>query len=244
LALNSSKSSDSLEWVDLIYRIAIKKLNNANNLSQDETTSALRSKCEETLARTDRLDTELWGWKLPETILVLPEVFAAFPSAKLIHLVRHPVDSSLRRTHMTSRMNNPIGAAVLNAAYRASERNIEQISADENYLHNAITWDYQVRQAIEYCRSSLASNQYLILHYEEFCAKPDRVISRIQAFLGTEVKRIDGLDIDLKRARSFDISDPRIPEVWNICQNTAEQLGYHEPIQNTDPNPKTDSSIL
>src|SRR5262245_44251747 len=41
----------------------------------------------------------LWGWKLPETLLCLPEVFLAFPRARLLHLARHPVSLCLRRSH-------------------------------------------------------------------------------------------------------------------------------------------------
>jgi hypothetical protein len=57
-------------------------------------------------------------------------------------LVLPLLSSSLRRTHMTSRLNNPVGAAALPAAYRYSNRDPAQIRADEPYLHNVYAWNF------------------------------------------------------------------------------------------------------
>ena len=35
-------------------------------------------------------DDAEWGFKLPEAMLIMPELLAAFPAARLVHLVRHP----------------------------------------------------------------------------------------------------------------------------------------------------------
>jgi hypothetical protein len=46
-----------------------------------------------------------WGWKDPRTCLVLPQWLALFPRARLLHIVRHPLDValSLRRREEQNR---------------------------------------------------------------------------------------------------------------------------------------------
>jgi hypothetical protein len=99
--------------------------------------------------------------KLPEMMLVLPLLIDAFPHAKVVHLTRHPVSSSLRRTHMTSRLTNAVGAAALPAAYRYSNRDPRQIGSDEPYLHNAYAWNFQVARVVRYAWDVLGEPHYL-----------------------------------------------------------------------------------
>jgi hypothetical protein len=63
-----------------------------------------------------------WGIKLPELTLVLPRFVEAFPAARVVFLSRHPVSASLRRHHLTSSWEHPVGRVVLEDAYRGTGR--------------------------------------------------------------------------------------------------------------------------
>src|SRR5262249_28497011 len=115
----------------------------------------VRAKAEQILGQAPPRGSGLWGLKLPETMLVLPLLIDTFPHAKVVHLTRHPVSSSLRRTHMTSRMDSVVGTVSLRAAYRYSNRDAAQIGADEPHLHNAYSWNFQVSRVVRYARDVL-----------------------------------------------------------------------------------------
>ena len=132
-----NRSGDSVEWVDLIYRMVVEAGRDRNLPSGSQYRREIQARAEQILGRAPTRESGLWGLNLPETMLVLPLLIDAFPQAKVVHLTRHPVSSSLRRTHMTSRLNNAVGAAALPAAYRYSNRDPRQIGSDEPYPHNA-----------------------------------------------------------------------------------------------------------
>jgi sulfotransferase family protein len=156
-----NRSGDSTEWVDLIYRMVVEVARDRDLPSGSRYRREIRARAERILGRTPPRESGLWGLKLPEVMLVLPLLIDAFPHAKVVHLTRHPVSSSLRRTHMTSRLGNPVGAASLPAAYRYSDRDPTQIEGDAPYLHNAYAWNFQVTRVVRYARDALDEVRYL-----------------------------------------------------------------------------------
>jgi hypothetical protein len=168
----------------------------------------------------------VWGLKLPATVLILPELMAAFPQAKIVHLVRHPINSCIRRTHITSRMDNPIGQAVLRAAYQDRGRPIEAIEADDDFMRNAITWAFQVGHAMAFGRNAVSDAQYMEIRYEDICANPQATAKDLQCFLGLDQMSVDMPNIDTSRMNETDFSDPRVQSVLNICGGVASNLGY------------------
>jgi hypothetical protein len=150
----------------------------------------------------------------------------AFPHAKVVHLTRHPVSSSLRRTHMTSRLNNAVGAVALPAAYRYANRDAGQLATDAPYLHNAYAWDFQVSRIVRYARAVLGQARYLEIRYEDVCAQPDGVLALIQSYLGCADEATTSIQVDNSRAGGWDSRDPRVETIWEICGETAALLGY------------------
>ena len=108
-----NKSGDSIEWIDLIYRMVLQRAGQHDLPSGSEYCRAIRERAQQILGDGPLSRSGLWGLKLPETMLVLPLLIDAFPHAKVVHNKRHPVSSSLRRTHMTSRLDNSVGAVAL-----------------------------------------------------------------------------------------------------------------------------------
>lgn len=222
-----NRSGDSTEWANLIYRMVVQAGRNLDLPSGSRYRGEIRAKAEQILGRAPPRESGLWGLKLPEMMLVLPLLIDAFPHAKVVHLTRHPVSSSLRRTHLTSRLNNAVGAAALPAAYRYSNRDPGQIGSDEPYLHNAYAWNFQVTRVARYARDVLGEARCLELKYEDVCAQPDRVLARVRSYLGrAEGRAGTSIQVDRSRAADWDPRDARVQAIWDICGTTAELLGY------------------
>ncbi len=222
-----NRSGDSIEWVELIYRLAVSAADSVELPSGARYRRELRAKAAQVVNGSPARASRLWGLKLPEAMLVLPLLLDAFPQAKVVHLTRHPISSSLRRTHMTSRLNNAVGAATLPNAYRYSNRDVGSIASDEPYVHNACSWNYQVRRVVHYGRASLGAGQYLEVRYEDVCTDPSPSIARVRTFLGcASGERSGSIAADPSRMGGWDAGDPRVEKVWTICGETAALLGY------------------
>jgi hypothetical protein len=219
-------SGDSIEWVDLIYRMIVEAGRHGDLPSGSQYRGEIRARAEQILGQVPSREPRLWGVKLPEMMLILPLLIDAFPDAKVVHLTRHPVSSSLRRTHMTSRLTNAVGATALPAAYRYSNRDPAQIGSDETYLHNACAWNFQVTRVVRYAADVLGEPNYLELKYEDLCAEPNRVLARVRSYLGWTEGPETSLQVDLSRVRGWDPGDPRVQAIWDICGKTAALLGY------------------
>lgn len=224
-----NESGDSVEWMELIYEMVVQVGGQRNLPDSERLASKLREQGRKILARAGVRPGSPWGFKLPEVMLLLPTVARAFPDLRIVHLVRHPVSSSLRRTHITSRLRNPIGEVVLPAAYRYAGRPVRALTADEAYLHNAITWVYQVGRAAEYGRKVLTPSSYLELRFEDVCASPHRSFESFLSFLNLPRARLPAsFRIDSDRTNPWDPGDTRLRRIWNICGPVARSLGYPE----------------
>jgi hypothetical protein len=220
-------TGDSVEWVDLIYRMVVEAGGGDDLPSGSRYRGEIRATAEQILGDAPARPSGRWGLKLPETMLVLPLLMDAFPRATVVHLTRHPISSSLRRTHMTSRLDNPVGRVALPAAYRYAKLDPGQIGTDEPYLHNAYSWNFQVTRVVRYARAALDEARYLEIRYEDLCAQPDRVSAVVRSYLGGADERgKSALPVELSRAGAWDARDPRVPLIWRICGDTAARLGY------------------
>lgn len=223
-----NQSGDSVEWVDTIYEIGARRTlpSRGHAMETSKAVDLLRGKAKTILRQAEIKEGQSWGWKLPETMLVVPDVIESFPDAKFIHLVRHPVTSSLRRTHMTSRPDNPIGLSVLTAAYREAGLDIARIMTDPEYLRNAYTWLYQVKSVHEYSKIFLTSDRYKLVKYEEVLSDPLNVTHAVGRFIRADVNPHTLPIIENNRAAYHSHDDPRVEEIWSICGAVATTLGY------------------
>jgi hypothetical protein len=222
-----NKSGDSKEWIDLIYRMAVETGKERELPTGSRYRREIRATADQILAAAPSGQPDRWGLKLPEAMLVLPLLVDAYPQAKVVHLVRHPIPSSLRRSHMTSRLGNRVGNVALRAAYAYAGQDPARVKTDEVFLHNAYSWDHQVARVVGYARKQLPGTQYLELKYEAVCRDPDHAFSTLQTFLGrAEDDTRTSLPVDHSRSGEWEPDDPRAHVVWDICGNTAEKIGY------------------
>ncbi len=219
-------TEDSVEWVELLYDLVITSLPLRPDTFGDKWADKLQEKAANILSEGKLSADQPWGWKLPETMLALPEVCHTFTNAKIIHLIRHPISSSLRRTHMTSRLNNPVGNEVLRRAYKEFGWDFSKAIEHQCYQHNAVSWLYQLTQVREYAKKHLQPEQYLEVRFEDLCNTPATAANNIRMFLDWEELDYECLKIDPARIKRPEISDPRIEEINNLCSQLAYELGY------------------
>ena len=222
-----NKSFDSVEWVKTIYAIAIEVM--SGEVPPDAARRAgyitqLHETAAEVLARAGQVESGYWGWKLPETTLICDLVRAAFPQAQCLHLVRHPVRASLRRTHMTSRMNNPMGRAALPAAYVHAGRDPALIETDSTHIHNACSW---LHQADLMARTFDGDPDLHVVRFEDTLDHPDTTAAALSGFLYRAAPAdAPPLAVDAKRAGVIEMDADAARRVWDICGARAATFGY------------------
>lgn len=217
---------DSMEWVRLIYQM----VEECGPVSEFKIgsfyKSDIRNNARNILKNGFVAPGAAWGWKLPETTLVMPFFVDAFPEIKFVHCVRHPVSSTLRASHQTANPFTPLGSAAVAGAYAYCGRNADLVPDDEEWLRSAITWQHQTTRAMKYGRT-LGQDRYMEMKYEDICANPDWALSTLERF--TKLRRVrsrGSLDIDEARMNKWDKEDPRAAKIWEICGKTAGELGY------------------
>lgn len=107
----------------------------------------------------ERLGKPRWGDKSLHTERYADRVFADFPTARLIHMIRDPRDRYASVLKRWKRLRGGVGAAT--AAWLASVRLAE---------HNVRRYP----------------GQYLILSYEDLASDPQTQLRRVSAFIGEE----------------------------------------------------------
>lgn len=123
-----------------------------------------------------------WGFKLPESMLMVDRLLALFPRARCVHMVRDPATTCLRRTHMTARTDNHIGQAALLAAYREQGLDARPIVEDPAAMRMARTTRHQLSLACRHL-ASLPADRILQLRFESLMQAPGRALEQLAKWL-------------------------------------------------------------
>lgn len=110
------------------------------------------------------------GWKLPETVLVLPWIIRMFPDAYYIFWVRDPRDSILGR-HLTDDL------ADFGVPY-------DRV-ADVREMR-AVSWKYQR----EIVKATPRPKNAIDIRFEDFVLDQEATLARLEAFLGIPLARV------------------------------------------------------
>jgi len=143
-----------------------------------------------------------WGFKLPESTLILPDLHSAFPNARFVWFARDPKATVLRRSHMTGRLDNEIGRASVAAAYDYIGRPRDAILTDTPLVHMAITTRHQTDLLDDFF-ARLPPERSLRLSFEDTVEHPNASLESFSAFtnLPIQTNRIAEL-IDKKRSQT------------------------------------------
>ena len=115
-------------------------------------------------------DAERRGWKLPETVLVLPWIIRLFPEIYYIYWMRDPRDCILGY-HVTDDL------ADFGVPYEHTE---------DLRLRRAISWKYQY----DLMRATPSPQRRLDVRFEDFVLEQEHTLTRLEAYLGFPLARI------------------------------------------------------
>lgn len=226
-------SGDTLEMVRPIYKSVIEKYICAASWQAALPPQELRSGALRMLRAGGM--PERWGFKLPESMLIVPAIMSAFPSARFVHLIRDPLTTCLRRTHLTARLDNRIGQIALPFAYAFHEIPAPQIFEDSPALHMAYTTRHQLLLALTALRD-LPPVRRLEIRFEEMLANPAEINRRFREWLGSDLEN-SGQPSALERAADPQrASEPSVfysaeieAQVAEVLSDLRKQLGYLAP---------------
>jgi len=165
-----------------------------------------------------------WGWKFPETYLMVPLVARTFPHARFLHLVRDGRDIAFK-SHLTDRTDNPVGRGIL--------ADCDALDLP-HHLQAALSWEYQVRH-YESIQSSLPAGRVLDLRFEDLCLNPFDTAEQVCRFLDVPMtencRRYLASEVDAGKVAQYRNESPdQVREVEERIGSTLRYLGYALPV--------------
>jgi hypothetical protein len=107
---------------------------------------------------TGNLNAKLWVDKTPTNERFLTRIWQEMPDAKIVHIIRDPVATITSRKKMEPSLN----------------------------LRRALL-DLKMSYVVALEQSQLSDPGYLLIHYEDLCENPQKVITRLASFLNIKV---------------------------------------------------------
>lgn len=106
-----------------------------------------------------------WGWKEPNSHLVLPELAATFPGLRYVHVLRHPLDMAF-----SSNVNQLTTWGPAFGITPKEGRDLPTANAQLEW------WLASTAMALE--TGSALGRRFAILHFEDLCDDPTRLIAQ------------------------------------------------------------------
>lgn len=134
------------------------------------------------LLRERPKSADVWGWKDPNTNIMLPVLNRRFPAMRYIHLLRHGVDMAFSKNKNQVRSWGHL-FGIHGHSWRVPfvERSTEPTPAEAlNY------WIKATQRVLELGRDVL-SGRFLLLRFEDLCARPIEAIQRLVNFVSLDV---------------------------------------------------------
>ena len=151
-----------------------------------------------------------WGWKEPNSYLLLEDIARYFPNLKFIHTIRHGADMAFSKNQRQLRA----WGALFDIPYPEKELPSSSLKF----------WN-KANKSVADIGKRLGDEKYLRINFDQLCQKPDQVINDIIAFLEIDVKEeiyLSALELpkippSLGRYKDHDISqlDPEDLAVLN-----------------------------
>lgn len=195
---NVNVSGDCMEMVGAIYRAILRKHQCPDIWHRSLIVDDLRASAANMLHAADY--PAKWGFKLPESLLILPEFREAFADARYVFFGRDPAGTTLRRSHMTARTDNHIGRASLIAAYDFFDRPRMSILSDDPLTRMAVTTVHQLA-LVERFKATVEKQHWLDLDFDDTLSDPMGELTKLSRFCDLSIKTSAIADIvDLTRS--------------------------------------------
>lgn len=180
-----------------------------------------------------------WGWKLCETVYVLPVLDYCFPRARFVHLIRDgrdvafcdhkaPDSAFWRKVYFnTDRIQTFAGLRLTAQAYRR-----------QSHIFNAIHWVNSV--SLGRAHGAMLRERYIEMRYEDLCRNFAPTVAELLKAIGVEDAG-DAIESALPAIRESSIgkykrhSTSRLDDVLNIEKPLLLSLGYLEKDPESEP---------
>ncbi len=191
MGARQNESSDSLDLLELVKNLVelyypdYSPLWNAAGRRDDVASTAelARKAIADHLKGRDSSSRSLWGWKLCETLYVLPVIDFLFPEARYIHLIRDGRDVAF--CNHTS-PNTPFWKKIYFNTDRMERWRGYRLRNKDYYRHshifNAMHWYNSVTVGRTY--GAMLRDRYLEVRYEDLCGDFHAQARRILAHVG------------------------------------------------------------
>jgi hypothetical protein len=126
---------------------------------------------------------QLWGWKEPRSIYLLPFLHETMPQLRFLHVVRDGRDMAFSENQQQPTKH---GEAALGPRDEGPERSIE-------------LWAQVNQQAADFGEQTLGP-AYSRIRFEDLCADPEPTVEQILAFFG--------LDADARKLAKKEVKPP------------------------------------
>lgn len=142
-----------------------------------------------TLRSLEKLD-QPWGWKDPRTVFTLPAWLAAFPTAKLVYVVRNGIDVAaslrVREVRELARRTDeyPAKAKQLNKNSVLERAGFKGSARCLTLAGGFSLWEEYVAEAERLLAA--VSNERLVVNYEQFLADPATHLPPLATFCGLD----------------------------------------------------------
>lgn len=158
-----------------------------------------------------------WGWKNPRSIWIVPFLRSVFPNLKFVHLIRDPRDMALSDNKNVLAWH---GRVLLGTHY----------STDTllNYLR---LWSVANSGLAAYAERCMSPDSYLTVRYEDLCAHPYEVVSKLAAFcrLALQPEDLERAVAQIKPSRHLQRwtkNRKRFAQYSSLLDKDLERLGY------------------
>lgn len=215
-----NQSGDCIDMVNALYRGLITKHLSSVKWQCDGVIPKIRNTASQMLEHADW--PMQWGLKLPESLLLLPELHSAFPNARYVHFHRDPIATILRQSHMTARLDNHIGRVSVRAAYDYFDIDRAKTLTADDTTRLAITTAHQL-SLVKTHQALIPANRWLDLSFEETIANPQTQLEQLSQFTGLPIVHNNTHDIVNagRSAKGPDAFDPetraRIEKLYADC---------------------------
>jgi hypothetical protein len=169
-----------------------------------------------------------WGWKDPKTSITLDLWLKVFPNAKILHIVRHPIDvaNSLSKREKELKGNFRKKNELRELESKLSHKPLYQQSVRVEHIEEGIKlWSYYVSSIVKHTKS-LDEKQILTIRYEDILASPIPCLEKIGLFVNERKQSKEFLlnfskEIDASRAFAFKQSKNLI-QYENFLESNVE----------------------
>lgn len=227
-----SLSGDCLELVDAVYRLALGELRYADAELDARHRADLLAAARAMRRRGG--NPAPWGFKLPELLLAPATMLQVFPRARVVHLLRDPLATCLRRTHMTARFDNQVGQAALVAAYRHAGVAPSRILDDSPAMRMALTTRHQIETTLA-ALAPLPPSRCLTLRFEDLLQAPADALATCRDWLGADAPSapqprpnslVDSIDLHRAARPQVTYDADTVATVAQALRSLRTRLGY------------------